>query len=58
MDKQKAENVIKAQSNAQQFKDNYNTEFSAEENVQQAMAKSLHYQAQNQQPTFEPNKPF
>ncbi|MEH7123377.1 MULTISPECIES: hypothetical protein [unclassified Bacillus (in: firmicutes)] len=34
------------------------TEFSLEESVQQAIAKSQAYQAQNQQPTYEPNKPF
>lgn len=58
MEKQKADQVVQAQANAGQFKDNYNTEFSSEESVQESMAKSVQFQAKNQQPTFEPNKPF
>lgn len=54
----KTEKVIQAQANAGQFKGNFDTEFSAEENVQDSMAKSQQFQAKNQQPIFEPNKPI
>jgi hypothetical protein len=50
--------VVAAQNQADQFKKGMDTEFSLEENVQDAAAKSQQYQAQNQQPTYEPNKPF
>ncbi|QED49830.1 hypothetical protein [Cytobacillus dafuensis] len=49
--------VIAAQNQAGQF-DKTDTEFSLEEGVQGAVAKSQAFQAQNQQPTYEPNKPF
>lgn len=46
--------VIAAQNQAKQFAD---TEFSLDESVQEAVAKSQQYEAKNQQPTYEPNKP-
>lgn len=49
--------VIEAQNKMGHF-DRTDTEFSLEESVQEAIAKSHAYQAQNQQPTYEPNKPF
>ncbi|KAB2333184.1 hypothetical protein F7731_16315 [Cytobacillus depressus] len=49
--------IIAAQNQAGHF-DRTDTEFSLEESVQEAIAKSQAYQAQNQQPTYEPNKPF
>ncbi|MBY0123352.1 hypothetical protein [Bacillus sp. S/N-304-OC-R1] len=49
--------VIQAQNQTGHF-DKTDTEFSLEESVQEAIAKSQAYQAQNQQPTYEPNKPF
>jgi hypothetical protein len=49
--------VIEAQNQANQF-NRADVEFSLEENVQEAIAKSQQYQAQNQQPTYQPNKPF
>ncbi|WP_421381581.1 hypothetical protein ACOJQI_20495 [Bacillus salacetis] len=49
--------VVKAQNNAGQFK-GLDTEFSLDEDVQRAVAKSQQYQAQHQQPTYEPNKPL
>lgn len=55
---QKTEQVISAQQKASQFSDQYDTEFSTEESVQQAIAKSQQFQAENQQPTYEANKPF
>lgn len=54
LDQQK---VVKAQNNADQFK-GLDTEFSLDEDVQRAVAKSQQYQAQHQQPTYEPNKPL
>ncbi|WP_026581894.1 hypothetical protein [Bacillus sp. J33] len=50
--------VVSAQNQANQFKKGLDTEFSLEENVQDAAAKSQQFQARNQQPTYEPNKPF
>ncbi|WHY66740.1 hypothetical protein [Neobacillus sp. SuZ13] len=49
--------VIAAQNLANQFRKG-DTEFSLDENVQKGLAKSQQYQAENQQPTYEPNKPF
>ncbi|OLO28966.1 hypothetical protein BTR23_16450 [Alkalihalophilus pseudofirmus] len=49
--------VITSQNQAGQF-DKTDTEFSLDENVQDALAKSQQYEAQHQQPTYEPNKPF
>lgn len=49
--------VIAAQNLANQFNKS-DTEFSLDENVQEGLAKSQQYQAKNQQPTYEPNKPF
>ncbi|WP_026565868.1 hypothetical protein [Bacillus sp. UNC41MFS5] len=49
--------VIAAQNQANQF-NKVDTEFSLDENVQKGLAKSQQYQAENQQPTYEPNKPF
>ncbi|WP_456273152.1 hypothetical protein [Bacillus sp. AK031] len=54
---QQQEKVIKAQNQAGQFS-KADTEFSLDEDVQKAVAKSQQYQAQNQQPTYEPDKPF
>jgi hypothetical protein len=54
---QEQEQVIAAQNQAGQF-NKTDTEFSLDENVQAAIAKSQQYQAQNQQPTYQPNKPF
>jgi GH43 family beta-xylosidase len=48
--------VIAAQNQANQFGET-DTEFSLEESVQEAVAKSQQYEANNQQPTYEPNKP-
>lgn len=56
--KQSTEKIIEAQNQAGQFTDNFETEFSSEENVQDAIGKSQQYQAKNQQPTFESNKAF
>jgi hypothetical protein len=50
--------VVAAQNQAEQFKKAMDTEFALEENVQDAAAKSQQYQVKNQQPTYEPNKPF
>ena len=49
--------VVEAQNQFGHFAKT-DTEFSLEESVQQAIAKSQAYQAQNQQPTYEPNKPL
>ena len=49
--------VIAAQNLANQFNKG-DTELSLDENVQEGLAKSQQYQAENQQPTYEPNKPF
>ncbi|WP_409252197.1 hypothetical protein V1502_19200 [Bacillus sp. SCS-153A] len=49
--------VVKAQNKADQFK-GMDTEFSLDEDVQKAVAKSQQYQALHQQPTYEPNKPL
>jgi hypothetical protein len=49
--------VIAAQNLANQFNKG-DTELSLDENVQEGLAKSQQYQAINQQPTYEPNKPF
>ncbi|WP_144555456.1 hypothetical protein [Bacillus sp. X1(2014)] len=49
--------VIAAQNLANQFNKG-DTEFSLDENVQEGLAKSQQYQAENQQPTYEPNKAF
>ncbi|MEH7076018.1 hypothetical protein [Neobacillus drentensis] len=49
--------VIAAQNLANQFNKG-DTEFSLDENVQEGLAKSQQYQAENQQPTYEPNKVF
>jgi hypothetical protein len=49
------ENVLRAQSNV---KSNMDTEFSLEESVQEALAKSVNSEMRNNQPTYEPNKAF
>ncbi|PEQ88553.1 hypothetical protein CN481_19380 [Bacillus sp. AFS006103] len=49
--------VIAAQNLANQFNKG-DTELALDENVQEGLAKSQQYQAKNQQPTYEPNKPF
>jgi hypothetical protein len=49
--------VVKAQNDSDQF-NGADTEFSLDEDVQKAAAKSQQYQAQHQQPTYEPNKPL
>lgn len=49
--------VIAAQNLANQFNKG-DTELSLDENVQEGLAKSQQFQAKNQQPTYEPNKPF
>lgn len=49
--------VIAAQNLANQFNKG-DTELALDENVQEGLAKSQLYQAENQQPTYEPNKPF
>ncbi|MFB5193615.1 hypothetical protein ACE198_01685 [Neobacillus sp. KR4-4] len=49
--------VIAAQNQANQFNKG-DTEFSLDENVQEGLAKSQQYQAENQQPSYEPNKAF
>ncbi|MFV8829010.1 hypothetical protein [Alkalihalobacterium sp. APHAB7] len=54
---QEQQQVVQNQNNAEQF-DHTDTEFSLDENVQDAIAKSHQYEAQNQQPTYQPNKPF
>ena len=51
------ERVIEAQNKTGHF-DRVDTEFALEESVQEAIAKSQAFQAQNQQPTYEPNKPI
>ena len=51
------EKVIATQNLAKQFNKG-DTEFALDENVQDGLAKSQQYQAENQQPTYEPNKPF
>ncbi len=53
----KQQQVIAAQNHSEQF-GKTDTEFSLDENVQDAISKSQQYQAQKQQPTYEPNKPF
>ena len=55
--KSEQQKVIAAQNLANQFSKG-DTEFSLDENVQKGLAKSQQYQAENQQPTYEPNKPF
>ncbi|MBS4189972.1 hypothetical protein KHA94_07100 [Bacillus sp. FJAT-49705] len=54
---QDQQQVIAAQNQTGQF-DKTDTEFSLEESVQGAVAKSQAFQAENQQPTYEPNKPI
>ncbi|KOP71717.1 hypothetical protein ACFFHH_14550 [Cytobacillus solani] len=54
---QEHEKVIAAQNQAGQFNQT-DTEFSLDENVQAAVAKSIQNQAKNQQPTYQPNKPI
>ncbi|EDL64955.1 hypothetical protein [Bacillus sp. SG-1] len=54
LDQQK---VVKAQNKSDQFQ-GMDTEFSLDEYVQRAVANSQQYQAQHQQPTYEPNKPL
>ncbi|WP_216828723.1 hypothetical protein [Alkalihalobacterium elongatum] len=54
---QEQQQVVQNQNKAEQF-DNTDTEFSSDENVQDAIAKSHQYEAQKQQPTYQPNKPF
>jgi hypothetical protein len=49
------DNVLKAQQNITSSSD---SEFSLEENVQEALAKSRNEEARNNQPTYEPNKAF
>jgi competence protein ComGC len=49
--------VIAAQNLANQFNKG-DTELSLDENVQEGLAKSQKYQAENQQPIYEPNKAF
>jgi hypothetical protein len=49
--------VIAAQNQARQF-NKADTEFSLDENVQDALSKSQQYEVKNQQPTYGPNKPF
>ncbi|RIW31841.1 hypothetical protein D3H55_14555 [Bacillus salacetis] len=49
--------VVKAQNESNQF-NGADTEFSLDEDVQKAAAKSQQYQAQHQQPMYEPNKPL
>ncbi|PFP30824.1 hypothetical protein COJ96_02350 [Bacillus sp. AFS073361] len=49
--------VIAVQNQANQFNKG-DTEFSIDENVQEGLVKSQQYQAENQQPTYEPNKAF
>ncbi|MGM0843574.1 MAG: hypothetical protein ACQEUT_01255 [Bacillota bacterium] len=49
--------VIEAQNMSKQFGE-ADTEFSLDEEVQRALAKSQQFQAQHQQPTYEPNKPL
>ncbi|MDQ0273184.1 hypothetical protein [Cytobacillus purgationiresistens] len=56
-DNQLDEKIIAAQNQSQQY-NQADTEFAADEDVQNAVAKSQQFEAQNQQPTFEPNKPF
>lgn len=51
------EKIIAAQNQAQQY-NQVDVEFSEDEDVQSAVAKSQQFQAKNQQPTYEPNKPF
>ena len=54
---QEHEKVIVAQNQAGQF-NQADTEFSLDEDVQAAAAKSIQNQAKNQQPTYQPNKPI
>ncbi|MBP2242057.1 hypothetical protein J2Z40_002630 [Cytobacillus eiseniae] len=54
---QEQEKVIAAQNQAGQF-NQADTEFSLDEDVQAAVAKSFQNQAKNQQPTYQPNKPI
>lgn len=56
-DDKDSQQVIDAQNQAGQF-DIIDIEFSLEESVQGSVGKSQQNQAQNQQPTYEPNKPF
>ncbi|WP_209121324.1 hypothetical protein [Alkalihalobacillus sp. BA299] len=49
--------IIANQNQTGQFTE-VDTEFSLDESVQEAVAKSRQYEAKNQQPTYEPNKPF
>jgi hypothetical protein len=56
-EQEQQEKVVEAQNQAGQFA-GADTEFSLDEDVQKAVAKSQQYQAQNQQPTYEPNKPL
>ncbi|NRG44537.1 hypothetical protein [Bacillus sp. CRN 9] len=51
------EKIIAAQNQAQQY-NQVDVEFSEDEDVQSAVAKSQQFEAKNQQPTYEPNKPF
>lgn len=55
--KEGQQKVIAAQNQANQFGE-VDTEFSLDESVQSAIAKSQQYEAKNQQPTYEPNKPM
>lgn len=50
--------IVNSQKQAEQFYDKFSTEFSMDEDVQKALAKSQQYEAKNGQPTYEPNKPF
>ncbi|MFE8697762.1 hypothetical protein ACFYKT_15590 [Cytobacillus sp. FJAT-53684] len=56
-EQQEHEKVIAAQNQAGQF-NKTDTEFSLDEDVQAAAAKSIQNQAKNQQPTYQPNKPI
>lgn len=56
-DNQVDEKIIAAQNEAQQY-NQMDTELEQSEEVQAAMEKSYEYEVKNQQPTYEPNKPF
>ena len=56
-DNQVDEKIIAAQNDAQQY-NQMDTELEQSEEIQAAMENSRDYEAANQQPTYEPNKPF
>lgn len=53
-----ANRVIESQNLSNQFKGNFSSKFSPEETIQDSLAKSQQVQAENEQPTYEPDKAF